>query len=75
MMFGQSPKSHRIFKRLSKGSDQTAHMRKLNWTFAGSTYNIQGLYLVDSRVTFPMPKSIFFQFSEENFQFQARNKI
>ena len=32
----------RLFKRLAKGSDQTARMRRLVWAFDGRTYHIVG---------------------------------
>ena len=42
MMFGQQLNIHRIFKVTSKGSDQSAHMRRLVWAFAGRKYHIVG---------------------------------
>ena len=42
MLFGLLPKSHRIFKRLAKGSDQTARISRLILGFAGCTYHIVG---------------------------------
>ena len=41
MLFGQKRKSKNI-QAISKGSDQTAHMRRLIWGSAGRTYHIVG---------------------------------
>ena len=47
-----------------KGSDQTAHMRRLIWDFAGRTYHIDGYLMLQLKCSLQMTlQNIFFLFA------------
>ena len=68
MMFSQYPNTHRIFKRLAKGSDQTARMRRLFWAIADRTYQIVRNLMPQLKRKTNGNKILFFELNNINIQ-------